>query len=102
MYKQGANNQGITINGARTGSWHMITITNDGSNIHAYVDASATDQGPAAITTGTFTDQILCIGGYSNAVALDHSLEHEWRLGKWSFHDHVLTHTEQLALFSAM
>lgn len=99
-YKAGTAS--INIDGARTGGWHMITITNDGTNLHAYLDNSATDLGPAAVASATLTNQILSIGGYSDVISVNHSLEHEWRLGKWSFHDHVLSAGERSTLFSAM
>lgn len=102
-YKQGASGLTLNIDGARTGDWKMVTITNDGTWCRAYLDAveaeviSATVAGSAISSTGL----MLCIGAYSDVGTLN-GYEQQWRLGKWTFHDHVLNATERAILYNAM
>lgn len=101
-YRQGNSGATLSIDGARTGNWKMITITNDGTTLRAYIDDSETVVSAAIAGSAiTWGNQVLCIGAFSDNGALN-GYEHEWRLGKWQFFDHVLNVTERAILYYTM
>jgi hypothetical protein len=101
QYKAGSAT--LTIDGARANVWKMVTITNDGTNLRAYLDgAAAAVAGPIAVVTATITGyKFLIIGAYSDVGSVN-ALEHNWRLAKWSFHDVVLSDLERESLYYGM
>lgn len=101
QYKAG--NGTLTIDGARANVWKMVTITNDGTNLRAYLDgAAAAVSGPSAVVTATITGyKMLFIGAYSDQGSVN-ALEHDWRLAKWSFHNVVLSDSERASLYYGM
>lgn len=103
QFKQGVNGLSLNVDGARTGGWKMITITNNGTSCSVYLDdvEAAVATGAIAGTAVTATGLMVCIGAYSDIGSVN-GYEHEWRLGKWSFHDHVLNATERAILYNTM
>jgi hypothetical protein len=103
QFKQGVSGLSLNIEGARTAGWKMVTITNNGTTIATYLDdvEAAAASGSIAGGAVTATGLVLCIGAYSDVGSVN-SYEHDWRLGKWQFFDHVLNATERAILYHTM
>lgn len=94
-------NWGTTIT---DNQWHMLVLNRNSNNSFALYkdnDATAVDTMTGSTASGAASDPFLCIGSYSDNGDCQ-GRPGEYRLGKLSFHDHVLDQTERSLLWNAM
>lgn len=89
----------FVFNIATTGTPGSVLVTGT-VWLDTYANAFASDTAGNANTSGVFgAPRYLHIGAYGNGMV---GRGDEWRIGKWAFHDHLLSQSERLSMYQTM